>query len=702
MKHVKLVLIIIMTATTALGSTAQDIKQNPLVKEWKTPHGTPPFSEIKEEHFLPAAEYLINQSRTNVDLIALSAQPATFENTIEALEYSSLGLDRALGVFYNLNASETNDTLQQIALEMSPMLTKFSNDISLNEALFARVKQVYDMRESLGLTTEESRLLEKTYKGFVRSGANLSEDCKAQYREISEELSRLSLEFQQNLLKATNDYAMLITDEASLAGLPESVREAAEHDAEQAEKEGYLFTLHMPSYLPFVKYSENRELREKLWRAYSSRCFSGGDTDNQSNVKRITELRLALTRLLGYNTYADFVLEERMAQSVGKVDSFLDELLAKSKSYADDEVAVIQKYADSLGLGDKVMPWDWAYYTEKYKEEKYNLNDQMTRPYFKLENVEKAVFLLANKLYGLTFKENKDIPVYHPDVHPFEVYDIDGSFLAVLYIDYFPRSGKNGGAWMSTYRDSYHKDGGETRPIVTLVCNFTKPTPTRPSLLTFDEVTTTLHEFGHGLHSILGKGKYPSMTGTAVYRDFVELPSQIMENWATEKEYLDLWAVHYQTGEAMPQELVQKIIDSKNYLAAYANIRQLSFGMTDMAWHSITAPVEGPVADFERRAMAATAVLPIVDGTCFSPSFSHIFSGGYAAGYYSYKWAELLEADAFSKFMKAGIFDRGVAGSFRENILSKGGSEHPMILYIRFAGAEPTVEPLIEKMGLGK
>ena len=688
------------TLTVSASETAP--VDNPLLKKWDTPHGTPPFSEIKAEHFLPATEYLIGQSRSNIDDIAGNGAPATFENTIEALEYNDLELGRVLGVFYNLHASETNDTLQQIALEMSPMLTQYSNDISLNEALFGRVKEVYDKRGGLDLTPEESMLLDKTYKNFVRNGANLSGEDKEKYRAISEQLSQLSLMFQQNLLKATNEFTMLLTDEADLAGLPESVREAAAHEAQAAGKEGYLFTLHMPSYRPFITYSDDRGLREKMWRAYSSKCFSDDELDNQDNIKQITALRLDIARLLGYDTFADFVLEERMAQSVGRVDSFLGELLEKSKEYAAAEVAMIRRYAGDQGFESEIMPWNWSYYTEKYKEEKYSLNDEMTRPYFKLENVEQAVFMLANRLYEITFAENKEIPIYNPDVHAYEVYDVNGEFLAVLYIDYFPRPGKNGGAWMNTFRDSYVKGGVETRPVVTLVCNFTKPTSSRPSLLSFDEVTTLLHEFGHGLHAILGKGKYPSLTGTAVYRDFVELPSQVMENWATEKEYLDLWAVHYETGEPMDGELIQKIIDSKNYLAAYANVRQLSFGMNDMAWHSITAPVTVPVVDFERLATAAAAVLPVVDGTCTSTSFSHIFAGGYAAGYYSYKWAELLEADAFSKFKKAGIFDRGVAGSFRENILGKGGSEHPMTLYIRFAGAEPTVEPLLEKMGLGK
>lgn len=695
-----LILFAILMAAALCTTQCGKSESNPLLEQWDTPHQTPPFARIKPEHFLPAVEVLLAESRQGIDAIANNADAPTFANTIEAMEFNDLKLERVLGVFYNLNSAETNDSLQAIATEMSPILTEYANDISLNEKLFGRIKTLHDERATLGLTPEQMMLLEDDYKSFVRNGANLDAAQKETYRALSKELSSLSVQFDQNELAATNAFEMLLTDTAELAGLPEAIKEAASEEAKEKDKQGYLFTLHYPSYVPFMKYASNSTLREKMWRAKSTLCATGDANDNQQIVKRIANLRLQIANLLGYPTYGDYALEERMAQSTSKVNAFLQELLTKSIDYARADVKKIQQYATANGFQGQLMPWDFSYYDEKYKTEKYSLNDEMTRPYFQLEKAEQALFMLAGKLYGITFVENTEIPTYHPDVKAYEVNDRDGSLLGVLYCDYFPRPGKNSGAWMNNFRDAYILDNQEVRPIIVLVNNFTKPTASTPSLLSFGEFTTMLHEFGHGLHGMLAKGDYPSQTGTNVYRDFVELPSQIMENWATEKEFLDLFAVHYQTGEKIPEELTAKIIESKNYMAAYNNVRQLSFGMNDMAWHSITEPYDGSVLEFERRANGAAQVLPVIEGAMMSPAFGHIFAGGYAAGYYSYKWAEVLEADAFNKFKQAGIFNTEVATSFRENILSKGGSKHPMELYVAFAGAEPTVEPLLKKMGL--
>lgn len=704
-------IVTLMSTTTIFAGCAGTDTDNPLLGTWDTPYGVPPFEKIRLEDYRSAVERLIVDGRRAIDDIACSPDSATFANTVAALEFAQQPMERVLNVFYNLNSAETNDAMQAIALELSPMLTDFSNDIMLNERLFERVKAVYDRSVAdgfAGLRTEQRTLLEDTYKSFVRSGANLTPEQKNRYRAVTGELSQLTLRFEQNLLAATNAFRLRITDSTELAGLPESVRDAAAADAADAGEDGWLFTLHAPSYIPFMTYSERRDLRERMYLAYNSRAY-GGEFDNSATLVRIADLRLELANLLGYPTYADYVLEERMAGSARKVDELLDELLDKSKPYAEEEVAGIQRYAAAQGLDGQLMPWDWAYYTEKYKAATYDLDDEMTRPYFRLERVQDAMFMLAGRLYGLTFKENPSIPVYHPDVHAFEVYDDperggDGKPMAILYIDYFPRPGKQGGAWMTSYRQACidPATGEPVIPVVSLVCNFTKPTGKRPSLLSFNEVTTIFHEFGHGLHGMIGRGSYPGQTGTNVRRDFVELPSQIMENWVSEKEFLDLWAAHYQTGEKMPAALVAKIETTKQYLAAYSCVRQLQFGICDMAWHTITEPLDSAcdVAAFERRAARRTQVMPPVDGTCFSTGFSHIFGGGYAAGYYSYKWAEVLEADAFEKFKKAGIFDEATARSFRENILTPGGSEHPMTLYVRFAGHEPTVGPLLRKMGI--
>ena len=580
----------------------------------------------------------------------------TFGNTIVALERQGELLNRIAGLFFNLLEADTSDEMQQIAQRVQPKLTELSNDISLNPELFARVKQVYEHPGRL--RKEDRKLLEDTYQSFARSGAALSDADKELYRKYTSELSGLTLRFGQNALAATNAFTLNITDPKVVAELPAFVREGMAAEAKARGEKGWTVTLQHPSYLPFMTYSSNRELKEKLWKASNSRAL-GGEFDNTEIVKKIANTRLKIANLLGYKCYADYVLERRMAENTKTVNDFLAELLAATKSYADADYRTVSDYAATLGFKGQLMPWDWSYYTEKYKDEKYALNDELVKPYLKLENVKKGVFMLANKLYGLNFTPDDKIEVYHPDVTAYDVTDADGRFMAVLYLDFFPRESKRSGAWMTEFRGTKIEDGKEIRPLVSLVMNFTKPTETAPSLLTFDELETFLHEFGHALHGMLGEGKYESQTGTNVYRDFVELPSQLMENWATEKEFLDLWAVHYETGEPMPAEIVDRIVAAQNYLAAYANVRQLSFGMTDMAWHTLTEPFEGDVEQFEAVSMAPTQVLPVVSGTAMAPAFGHIFSGGYAAGYYGYKWAEVLEADAFALQGEGHLQPRG-------------------------------------------
>lgn len=674
-------------------------KSNPLLADWNTPYQTPPFSKIALADYEPAFDAAIACSRAEIEAIVRNPAKPTFGNTIVALERQGELLGRISGIFYNLLEADTSDEMQQIAERVQPRLTALSNDISLDPALFARVKAVY---ENPGrLDKEDKKLLEDTYKGFARSGAALSDADKELYRKYTTELSGLTLQFGQNALAATNAFTINITDAKKVAELPGFVKEGLAAEAKARGERGWTVTLQAPSYVPFLTYSSDRALKEKLWRASNSRAL-GGEFDNTAIVKQIAALRLKIANLLGYKCYADYILEERMAEDTQTVTAFLEELLRETKASADEDYRTLNAYAATKGFKGDLMPWDWAYYSEKYKDETYALSDEVVKPYFQLENVRKGVFLLANKLYGLNFAPNPAIDVYHPDVTAYDVTDEQGRFMAVLYLDFFPRESKRSGAWMTEFRGAKTERGKETRPLVSLVMNFTKPTETTPSLLTFDEVETFLHEFGHSLHGMLGEGKYESQTGTNVYRDFVELPSQIMENWATEKEFLDLWAVHYQTGEPMPAQIVERIVAAQNYLAAYANVRQLSFGMTDMAWHTLTEPFEGDVELFERQSMAPTQVLPAVEGSAMAPSFGHIFSGGYAAGYYGYKWAEVLEADAFSLFKEKGIFNREVAGAFRENVLSKGGTEHPMELYVRFRGHKPETRALIEKMGLGK
>ena len=671
-------------------------ESNPLLAEWDTPHATPPFDLIKIEHYEPAIETAIAVSRAEIDAIVNNPAKPTFKNTIVAMERQGALLNRILGLFYNLNEADTSAEMEAIALRIQPKLTELSNDVALNPELFARVKAVYEGSRR-GLSDVDIKLLEDSYKSFSRSGAALADDKKEEYRKYTAELSEATLIFGQNALAATNAFAINITNPAQVAELPDFVKEGLAAEAKARGEKGWTVTLKAPSYGPFMMYSSQRDIKEKLYRAYNSRAL-GGEHDNSQIIRNITSLRMKIANLLGYKTHADYTLEERMAESAENVNSFLEELRASTIDFAHKDYATISDYAHSKGLKDKLMPWDWAYYTEKYKSEKYAINDEQVKPYLKLDNVIKGVFLLAEKLYGLSFVANDKIQVYHPDVTAYEVYD-GNDLMAVLYLDFFPRESKRSGAWMTEFRGTKIVDGVETRPLVSLVMNFTKPTETTPSLLTFDEFTTFLHEFGHALHGMLAKGEYESMNGTSVYRDFVELPSQIMENWATEKEYLDMWAVHYQTGEAIPAELVEKIVAAKNYLAAYGNVRQLSFGMSDMAWHTMTEPYAGEIEPFEMKAMAPVQVTPVVEGTAMAPAFTHIFSGGYAAGYYGYKWAEVLAADAFSLFKEKGIFDAATAKSFR-HLLEQGGQRHPMDIYVEFRGHKPETQALVEAMGL--
>ena len=699
----KKVTILMSALTMVLGGCAQSdsLENNPLLQEWNTPYQTPPFSQIETKHYEPAIDFAIEQQRAEVDAIINNTEEPTFENTIVAMEQAGALLNRITGLFFVLNNSDTSEQMQAIANNITPKLTELGNDISLNPELFKRVKAVYDKRDELELDLQDKQLLEDTYKGFVRSGALLEGEKQELYRQYSTELSQLTLKFGQNALAATNAFTLNITDEAKVAELPEFVKEGMKAEAEARGEQGWTVTLQAPSYGPFMTYSSQRDLKEQLYRAYNTRGI-GGDSDNLEVIRRITELRLKIAQVLGYNCYADYVLEEKMAESTATVNSFLQELLDATYEYAKDDVKAVTEYAKTLGFEGELMPWDWGYYNEKFKEAKYSINDEQIKPYLKLENAKEAVFMLAGKLYGLTFTQVDNIETYNPEATVYEVKNAEGEVMAILYLDFFPRASKRAGAWMTEFRGVKVVNGVEQRPLVQLVMNFTKPTATTPSLLTFDEFTTFLHEFGHGLHGILAQGKYESINGTSVKRDFVELPSQIMENWAFEKEYLDLWAKHYETGEAMPAELIEKLIAAKNYLAAYFNVRQLSFGMLDMAWHTITEPYTGDVLEFENKAIASTVVLPAAEGCAMGPAFTHIFSGGYATGYYGYKWAEVLAADAYSYFQEKGIFSAEVANKFRTEVLEKGGHEHPMTLYVNFRGHKPQTKALIDQMGLGK
>ena len=676
--------------------------QNPFLHTYHTPHQTTPFNLIQLSDYEPAIREGMRIEDEEIKAITDNPEPPTFSNTVLALERAGQLLDRVTTVLFNLMSAETCDEMEAIAEKMMPELSEHSNNISLNEKLFERIKCVYTQRESLNLTPEERRLLEKTYDGFIRNGANLSDADKETFRKLSMELSTLTLRFSQNHLKETNKYELVLTSEAELEGLPESIIEAAAHTAKEKGKEGWIITLQAPSYVPFMKYSSNRNLRKELYMAYNTQCTHRDELDNTDIVKQLVNLRMELAQLLGFTDYADYVLRKRMAENSEHVYQLLNQLLDAYTPTAHKEVAEIEALAQEMeGKDFRLMPWDFSYYAEKLKNKKFNLDEEALRPYFELSKVKEGVFGLATRLYGITFRENKDIPVYHPDVQAYEVFDKDGSYLAVLYTDFHPRAGKRSGAWMTEYKEQWiDENGNNSRPHVSVTMNFTKPTAEKPALLTFSEVTTFLHEFGHALHGMFANTHFQSMSGTNVYWDFVELPSQIMENFAVEKDFLNTFARHYQTNEPIPEELVKRIVDASNFNVAYACLRQVSFGLLDMAWYTRRTAFDGDVKEYEKASWTRAQILPQIDETCMSVQFGHIMSGGYSAGYYSYKWAEVLDADAFSVFKEKGIFNTEVAQSFRDNILSKGGTEHPMTLYKRFRGQEPTINALLIRNGI--
>ena len=675
--------------------------QNPFLSEYHTPHQTVPFHLIRTEHFEPAILQGMEEHDREIAAIIANPDEPTFENTIEALELSGERLDRVTTVFGNLLSAETNDDMQAIAERIMPKLSEHSNNITLNEQLFARIKHVYQHTDKEALSNEQRMLLQNTYDGFIRSGANLTDEQKERFRQISAEMSVLTLNFSQNNLKETNAYELQL-NESQLGGLPESTLEAYAQTAREKGKEGHIVTLHAPSFVPFMKYSTERSLRQQLYMAYNTQCMKDNEHNNEEIVKKLVNLRLERAQLLGFQTAADFVLTRRMAENSANVYRLLDQLLEAYTPTALREVEEVKTLArETEGEDFELMPWDWAFYSEKLKQKKFDLDEEALRPYFELNNVIEGVFGLATRLYGIAFAENKNVSTYHEDVKAYDVTDQNGTFLAVLYADFHPRAGKRSGAWMTSYKEQW-KDaqGNDSRPHISVVMNFTKPTADKPALLSFSEVNTFLHEFGHALHGILADSRYRSLSGTNVYWDFVELPSQIMENFAIEKDFLNTFAKHYQTGETIPEELVQRIVDAANFNVAYACLRQLSFGYLDMAWYTRTTPFEGDVRTYEKQAWAKTQILPCVEETCMTVQFSHIMSGGYSAGYYSYKWAEVLDADAFALFQEKGIFNPEVANSFRTHVLSKGGTEHPMTLYKRFRGQEPGIGALLKRNGI--
>ena len=671
---------------------------NPLLVSFDTA----PFSNIKNDHFLPAIKALIAKTKEEINTITSNDERPTFQNTVEALERTGVQLDRATSIFFNLNSAETNDEIQKIAQQVSPLLSEFKNDLLLNEALFKRVKAVFDTKDSLSLNPEQDMLLEKQYKGFARNGANLSEEKKATLRKIDTELSKLSLTFGENVLAETNAFEMHLTKEEDLAGLPEGAIEAAAQTASEKGKDGWVITLDYPSYIPFMKYAKNRELRKKLSLAFGARAFQKNKFNNKLNVLEIVNLRHQRAQLLGYDSHAHFVLEERMAETPQKVISFLNELLEKAKPAAQKEFDELEAYAKKLDKIDRLEKWDSAYYAEKLKQERFNLDDEKLKPYFPLQQVIDGVFTVAKKLFGLQFKEVETIDKYHPDVKTYQVLDAERELVSIFYADFHPRPGKRGGAWMTSFKPQQIKDGKNDRPHVSIVCNFTKPTSKKPSLLTFNEVTTLFHEFGHALHGMLANTTYAGLSGTNVYWDFVELPSQVLENWCYEKETLELFAKHFETHEVIPMELVEKIKESATFHEGMQTLRQISFGLLDMAWHGGDPSKIASVKEFEEKAFENTKLYPDTPETCMSTSFSHIFQGGYSAGYYSYKWAEVLDADAFEYFKQEGIFNTKVATKFKEFVLSQGGTQDPMELYVKVRGQKPNPEALLKRAGLIK
>lgn len=688
-------LLVIGTACALFSSCKM---QNPFLTESKLPYGAPEFDKIKLEHYMPAFEAGIAEGKANIDKIVADTAAPTFANVIYPMQFANPILDRVSNIFYNLMEADSNDQMHQIAEELNPIMTEYSMYVSLNHGLFEKVKAVYENRENENLKPNELRLLEQTYKGFVRGGALLDEDGKKKLAELAEKGGRIGLQFSKNALDATNAFSLNVTDSARLEGIPQYVLTAAAETAAEKGQSGWTFTLQYPSYVPFMQYCRDRELRHEMYMASASKATSG-EFDNSQIVKDIVANRIETANLLGYETFADMALEDRMAKTRVNVDKFLKELLEPTLPFARRDVKEVEDYAHANGFEGHLQAWDFTFWSERLKEDKYSYNVEDLKPYFELESCINAVFSLAGRLYGLQF-EPIDLPVYHKDVKVYDVKNADGRHMALFYADFFPRESKRSGAWMTGFADQYIKDGVEHRPIVSIVCNFTKPTANEPSLITHDEFITFLHEFGHSLHGMLAEGELPSQTGTSVSRDFVELPSQINENWGYQTEYLNGFARHYKTGEVIPAELVQKIIDSQNYLSGYAQVRQLQFGILDMAWHSLKSVPEESTTQFEKNATKITQLLPSVESASISQSFGHIFHGGYAAGYYSYKWAEVLAADAFELFKENGIFDQATADSFKENILSKGDTEDPAVLYRRFRGRDPKVDALMQQLGL--
>ncbi len=673
--------------------------KNPLLSDFNTPFDTVPFSQVENEHFQPAIEAAIKEAKEEIDQITANSEEPTFENTLEALEFSGERLGRITSLFFNLNAAETNEEIQGIAQVVSPMLSEFSNDVRLDEELYRRIEVVHANKDKLGLNPEQSMLLDKNYKAFVRNGAKLNAEDKKKLREIDKELSTLSLKFGEHVLAETNAFEMILTEESDLDGLPEGVREAAKLLAREKGVEGWAFSLDYPSYIPFVTYSKRRDLREKMARAFGARANQDNENNNREIVLRIAHLRHQRAQLLGYDSHADFVLEERMAEKPEKVEAFLQDLLTKAKPAALKDFHKLKDLAQKEGITE-LQKWDSSFYSEKLKQELFDLDDEKLKPYFQLENVLHGAFEVASRLYGIHFKPVDNIDTYHEEVRTYEVQDENDRFIAVFYADFFPRKGKRNGAWMTSFKSQWKKEGTDSRPHIAIVCNFTRPTESRPSLLTFNEVTTLFHEFGHALHGMLADTTYPNLSGTSVYWDFVELPSQIMENWCYEEEALSLFAKHYKTGEQIPMDLVKKIKDSSNFLEGMATLRQLSFGMLDMAYHGHDPAEIKDVKEFEKQVFAETQLYPDVPESCMSTAFSHIFQGGYSSGYYSYKWAEVLDADAFEAFKENGIFDKETGEKFKSFVLSRGGTEKPMELYVKFRGREPDANALLRRAGL--
>ena len=672
---------------------------NPLLEKFETPFESAPFSKIKIEHYQPAFEQAIKEAKEEIDAIVNNPEEPTFVNTIEAMELSGEKLGRISSIFFNLNSAETNDDIQKIAQEISPLLSDFGNDIRLNEKLFQRIKSVYENKAQYDLDEEQAYLLEKKYKGFSRNGSNLSEEDKTKLRAIDKELAQLTLQFGQNVLAETNNYELHITNEDDLKGLPDYAIEQAKAEAEAKQKEGWIFTLQAPSFIPFLQYAENRALREELFRASGRKAYQANEFNNEENIKKIAKLRFDRANLLGYTTHADYVLEERMAKNPETVIEFLNDLLIKAKPFAEKEIKELADFAKKIDGIETLQRWDHAYYAEKLKQEKFNLSEEELKPYFQLENVIQGAFDVATKLYGITFKAIDTIDKYHEEVTTYEVLDKDGNFLSLLYADFFPRAGKRPGAWMTSFREASNVNGNSIRPHISIVCNFTKPTKDKPSLLTFQEVTTLFHEFGHALHGMLPNTTYESLAGTNVFWDFVELPSQFYENFCYEPEALALFAKHYETGEIIPQELVDKVRNASSYMDGYQTVRQLSFGLLDMAYHANNPSAITDVQAFERAAFEPTELYPTVENSVMSSSFSHIFQGGYSSGYYSYKWAEVLDADAFAFFQETGIFNKETAQKFYK-LLSSGGTKDPMELYIEFRGKKPSADALLKRAGL--